>query len=262
MAEQQAADAEPQGPPPADAGAPEAQTKRKKRWFPLESNPAVMNSFVSRMGFPTESLAFCDVFSTEEWALDMVPQPAAAVLFLYPIKEPTEKHRVEEAARIEAEGQVVDEAVYYMKQTVGNACGTIGILHALCNVAGSVPPAEGSYLANFLAETRTMAPDEIAAYLEADDAMEEQHSDAATSEQSATAPPSIEEDVNTHFVCFTHVNGALYELDGRKAGPINHGPSSEQTMLADAARVIQGFFDRDPEETRFTMVALAPPAEG
>jgi ubiquitin carboxyl-terminal hydrolase L3 len=40
----------------------------------------------------------------------------------------------EEAARIEREGQVVSSNVYYMKQTVGNACGTIGLLHAIGNM--------------------------------------------------------------------------------------------------------------------------------
>lgn len=30
---------------------------------------------------------FTDVFSTEDWALEMVPSPVLAVLFLYPIKE-------------------------------------------------------------------------------------------------------------------------------------------------------------------------------
>ena len=51
--------------------------------------------------------------------------------------------------------------------------------------------------------------------------------------------------------------GHLYELDGRKAFPINHGETSPETLLADACRVIQGFFDRDPEEVGFTIMALA-----
>jgi hypothetical protein len=59
------------------------------------------------------------------------------------------------------------------------------------------------------------------------------------------------------------VDGDLYELDGRKRFPINHGPTSESTLLEDACRVIKGFMERQPGEVRFTMVALckAPPVE-
>ena len=44
--------------------------------------------------------------------------------------------------------------------------------------------------------------------------------------------------------------------DGRKAFPINHGPSSPATLLEDACRVVRAFMDRDPEEVKFTIVAL------
>lgn len=39
----------------------------------------------------------------------------------------------QEAKRIETDGQKVAEDLFYMKQYIGNACGTIGILHALGN---------------------------------------------------------------------------------------------------------------------------------
>jgi hypothetical protein len=65
------------------------------------------------------------------------------------------------------------------------------------------------------------------------------------------------------FLLFSEVDGDLYELDGRKRFPINHGPTSENTLLEDACRVIKLFMERQPGEVRFTMVALckAPPAE-
>lgn len=55
----------------------------------------------------------------------------------------------------------------------------------------------------------------------------------------------------------SHVDGCLYELDGRKVFPINHGPSSADTLLEDATAVVKKFMARDPEEVRFTVVALA-----
>lgn len=53
------------------------------------------------------------------------------------------------------------------------------------------------------------------------------------------------------------MDGHLYELDGRKSNPINHGASSRDTLLEDAAAVVKKFMERDPEELRFTIVALA-----
>ena len=64
------------------------------------------------------------------------------------------------------------------------------------------------------------------------------------------------QDVNSHFVAFSHVEGFLYELDGRKAFPINHGPCTADTLLAHSIKVIQGFMSRDPDEIGFTMVVL------
>ncbi|RLN71404.1 hypothetical protein BBJ29_005005 [Phytophthora kernoviae] len=59
---------------------------KPKRWFPLELNPDVMNNYMANMGFPTDQFSFCDVLSTEEWALGMVPSPVVVVIMLSPIK--------------------------------------------------------------------------------------------------------------------------------------------------------------------------------
>lgn len=44
--------------------------------------------------------------------------------------------------------------------------------------------------------------------------------------------------------------------DGRKPIPINHGPTTPETLLNDAARVCKEYMERDPAEVRFTAVAL------
>ena len=40
-----------------------------------------------------------------------------------------------------------------------------------------------------------------------------------------------------HFIAFVPCDGFLYELDGRKSGPVNHGPTSADTVLQDAVKV-------------------------
>ena len=37
----------------------------------------------------------------------------------------------------------------------------------------------------------------------------------------------IEGKVDNHFVCFIEMDGNLFELDGTKPGPIDHGPISD-----------------------------------
>lgn len=226
-----------------------------KRWFPLESNPQVMANYVSKLGFPIDQYTFHDVLSTEDWAFGMIPQPVLAVVMLFPIKDKSEQHKEEERQRIEEHGQEVSDKVYYMKQTVGNACGTIGLLHAIGNARDHVAFEKGSFLDTFLTETVDKSSDEIATILENDKQLEETHGSAAQSGQSELQ--AVEVPINTHFICFTCVDGALYELDGRKQSPINHGSSSPETILPDACKVIQEFMKRDPEEVRFTIIALA-----
>lgn len=68
--------------------------------------------------------------------------------------------------------------------------------------------------------------------------------------------PDDIENVNLHFISLTVVDGVLYELDGRKSRPIAHGPSQASTLLADAIAVVKEFMARDPDNLRFSMVAL------
>jgi ubiquitin carboxyl-terminal hydrolase L3 len=89
-----------------------------KSWLPLEANPEVLTSYCQRLGLQS-TLGFHDVLGVEEWAMDMIPQPVHAILLLFPISSASEAER---------ESTLADGGIraYFMKQTVGNACGTIG----------------------------------------------------------------------------------------------------------------------------------------
>lgn len=77
-------------------------------------------------------------------------------------------------------------------------------------------------------------------------------------QEGQSAVPENLDKIDTHFVCFVHHNGTLYQLDGRLDAPVGHGPTSEDTFLNDTAAVMQSaFMAADPSEHRFTIVALA-----
>lgn len=63
----------------------------------------------------------------------MVPQPVKAVILLFPITENYEKDSKEEVKQIQEKGQEVSPNVVFFKQTIPNACGTIGLLHTLAS---------------------------------------------------------------------------------------------------------------------------------
>jgi ubiquitin carboxyl-terminal hydrolase L3 len=240
---------------------------KQQRWFPLESNPKNMNDYVKSLGLDTSVYSFTDVFSTEDWALSMVPQPVAAVVLLYPLSD-----KQEAAAR--ANDQVKSptssdddspEAVWFTKQRIGNACGTIGLLHAVLNAPPDWQAAliqRCSWLEDFRADCPpAMDPLLKAERLEGDSRIAKLHDEATRSETNATDRGSLDDRINTHFVSLVHRAGRLYELDGRKEGPVDHGATTPATLLKDAIAVVQTFMQRDPGELRFTILALAPTVE-
>ena len=224
------------------------------RWLPLESNPEVMNKFVGGMGMK-DSYVYTDVFGFDPELLAFVPRPCIAVLLLFPTSKAHADHRDEERARLEAEGYEADKDVFYMKQTIGNACGTIGLLHSLGNNLDKIELTEGALKDYFSKTESCTTPEEIGSQLEASDAITVAHDESA--HEGQTEAPALEDAVNLHFICFVEKKGALYELDGTKDFPINHGATTPDTLLEDSIKVVKEFMARDPEEMRFTVVALS-----
>lgn len=222
-----------------------------KRWLPLEANPDVMNQFLWGLGLPEDEAECYDVYGLDEELLEMVPRPVLAVLFLYPITPQSEEERIlQDSVKKEH-----NDRVFFMKQTVGNACGTIGLLHAVGNVTSEIKFLEGSFLDRFYKSTAAMDPLERAAFLEKDREMEVAHSVAATAGETEAS-----DNVDTHFICFACVDGQLYELDGRKSAPISHGTSSPSSLLQDAAEAIQGMIQKNPNSMNFNVIAISKKA--
>ena len=128
---------------------------------------------------------------------------------LFPVKESSEIARQEEKQRIIENGQTVSPQCYYMKQTVGNACGTVGLLHCVLNCRNHLMIQPESYLDKFVSKTLSMNPDERADYLANDDEIEVTHESAASEGQSSATDNT---EVDTHFICFTYVYNRTYYL--------------------------------------------------
>uniref|UniRef100_A0AAQ4QIP7 Ubiquitin carboxyl-terminal hydrolase n=1 Tax=Gasterosteus aculeatus aculeatus TaxID=481459 RepID=A0AAQ4QIP7_GASAC len=232
------------------------------RWLPLESNPEVMTKFVNCLGMrPTWQ--FGDVYGLDPELLGMVPRPVCAVLLLFPVTDKYEAFKQEEEEKLKGQQQEVSPDVYFIKQTIGNACGTIGLIHAVANNQAHLEFESDSPLKKFIEQTSKMTAAERAAFLEKDESIRVTHESSA--QEGQTEAPSLDEKVNLHFIAFVNVGGQLYELgesttvpskicsrsclivddndlnklfkficmnlDGRKPFPIVHGKTSEDRFL-------------------------------
>jgi len=228
----------------------------KGRWLPLESNPDVLNKYIQTLGVPSEKWQFVDVYGIDPDLLLMVPQPVSAVLLLFPITEKSEESDEQEIDRIKKSGQDLSGNVWFMKQTIGNACGTIGVLHSLANNQEKLGLSPESSLYKFLEKTKNLDAFQRAKELVVTKDIAEAHTESAN--QGQTKTPELNADINLHFVAFVERDGHLYQLDGRKPFPINHGKTSANSLLEDSCKIIGEFMKRDPTEVNFSMMALVP----
>jgi ubiquitin carboxyl-terminal hydrolase L3 len=105
-------------------------TTTTKHYIPLESNPEVFTHLINKLG--VHGLEFHDIYSLDD--LSLVPRPVLALILVFPTTQAFERELAkEEAVRQEYVGSGDGEDVVWFRQTINNACGLYGILHAVCN---------------------------------------------------------------------------------------------------------------------------------
>ena len=109
---------------------------REVCWLPLESNPEMLNEFAHRVGM-SDAFSFNDVWGLDESLTAMIPRPCFALTLLFKPSDKIRDFKLAQQEEIEkgaVENKVPNgEELFYMKQYVGNACGTIATIHAIAN---------------------------------------------------------------------------------------------------------------------------------
>eukprot|EP00304_Pavlova_gyrans_P006975 CAMPEP_0206050276 /NCGR_PEP_ID=MMETSP1466-20131121/28807_1 /ASSEMBLY_ACC=CAM_ASM_001126 /TAXON_ID=44452 /ORGANISM="Pavlova gyrans, Strain CCMP608" /LENGTH=305 /DNA_ID=CAMNT_0053425387 /DNA_START=48 /DNA_END=966 /DNA_ORIENTATION=- len=226
------------------------EAARKQYWLPLESNPEVLNEFATKIG-SQGAFAFHDVFGLDPELLAMVPRPCIAVTLLFP-SDAMKPAKAEQLRKLSEEDYKPDDGIFFMRQYVGNACGTIAAVHALAN--NSFVLGSDSGLAQFVAQNTNLTPEDRGANLARAKFISQ--ATEASAQEGQTATPGLGDEVNHHFITFVNIGGVVYELDGAKPYPINHGPVGED-LLAAVAEVIKREFIAHVPDGMFNVMALA-----
>ncbi|ROW11279.1 hypothetical protein VMCG_01368 [Cytospora schulzeri] len=239
----------------------------QKCWKILENNPEVMNSLKKRLGL-SDDLQFYDVYSLDEpELLAHIPRPAHALLVIIPLtKVWDEERKNEDAVEEDYAGFGEDEPVIWFKQTIGNACGSIGLLHSVINGPASKHIVPGSEFERIRRAAIPLGVSERAQMLYDSEAFEEAHRSVEELGDTAAPTPEHGHHIGHHFVSFVKAgDGHLWELEGSRKGPIDRGTLAEdEDVLSPRAlnmgikRVIKMVQDAGTDDLRFSCTALAP----
>ncbi len=243
--------------------------------IPLESNPQLFTQFAQKLGL-SPLVEFNDIYSlTDPDLLAFLPRPVYSIIILFPITENYEKNEAQFV-----ENQIVNASpdngnkklfdgestkdILWFKQIIKNACGMYALLHSLGN--GTISQkfiADGSTLSNILQKANNTGIQERSK-LVLD--LQEEHNKIA--QQGETEAPNAEDDLSLHFMTFTKntENSHLYELDGRKPGPVDLGKASsssddiieEKVILDRIQQLIKLSSDDTNNNLLFSAMALTP----
>lgn len=231
-------------------------------FIPLEANPELMTTLLHKLGL-SKKLQIHDVYSlTDPEFLAFIPRPALALLLVFPVSAVYESSRMSEDAGVkEYAGSGDGEPVVWWKQTIRNACGLMGLLHAVSNGPARAYIEKDTPLSTLLSQSIPLPPAERSALLEKTPALASAHQEAAS--QGQTVAPDAQDDVDLHYVCFVktdHDGGTLWELDGRRKGPIARGQLGPDDDVLSEQALLWGplkFLERGGGDMRFSCVALA-----
>lgn len=197
-------------------------------WCLIESDPGVFTELISKFGVT-------GVQVEELWSLDKDQfeklKPVHGLIFLFkwvPDENP--------------QGTVVKDSradkMFFAKQVINNACATQAILSVLLNA--DHPEIElGQTLSSFKEFCSSFDSTMKGLTLSNSDEIRTVHN--SFSRQSLfefDQKAATKDDDVFHFVGYVPIEGRLYELDGLKEGPIDHGVLPESGDWLDLAKPI------------------------
>ena len=197
-------------------------------WCLIESDPGVFTELIR--GFGVKGAQVEELWSLDAENFDNL-RPVHGLIFLF-------KWKADDVI----DGSIVQdsrlETMFFAKQVINNACATQAILSILLNTKHQDIQL-GSTLTSFKDFVQSFDPMTKGLTLSNSDPIKQVHNSFSRQQMFEFDEQSARKDDDVfHFIGYLPIDGRLYELDGLKDGPIDHGAIGKDADWLDVARPI------------------------
>ncbi|TPP64641.1 Ubiquitin carboxyl-terminal hydrolase [Fasciola gigantica] len=215
-------------------------------WCLIESDPGVFTELIR--GFGVEGLECEEVYDLKE--TESIAD-ALGLIFLF-----------NWAGQSSGDEKIVpdpkENGIFFAKQVITNACATQAIINILMNIADKNVQL-GQTLLSFKSFVEEFDSTMKGISLSTSQQIRTVHNSFSNYQMfEFDEKSSKKQDDVYHFVGYLPVNGVLYELDGLKNGPVDHGKIPANTPWIDFARPILEKRMNQRIDGNFNLMAVVP----
>ncbi|XP_074536431.1 ubiquitin carboxyl-terminal hydrolase BAP1 isoform X2 [Halichoeres trimaculatus] len=236
--------------------------KMNKGWLELESDPGLFTLLVEDFG--VKGVQVEEIYDLQS----KCQSPVYGFIFLFKwIEERRSRRKVN---TLVDETSVIDEEIvndmFFAHQLIPNSCATHALLSVLLNCSGV---ELGTTLSRIKAFTKGFSPESKGYAIGNAPELARAHNSHARPEprhlpEKQNGISAVRTMEAFHFVSYVPIKDRLFELDGLKAYPIDHGPWGEEEEWTDKARRV--IMERiglatagEPyHDIRFNLMAVVP----
>lgn len=233
-----------------------------KGWLELESDPGLFTLLVEDFG--VKGVQVEEIYDLQS----KCQSPVYGFIFLFKwIEERRSRRKVN---TLVDETSVIDEEIvndmFFAHQLIPNSCATHALLSVLLNCSGV---ELGTTLSRMKAFTKGFSPESKGYAIGNAPELARAHNSHARPEprhlpEKQNGISAVRTMEAFHFVSYVPIKDRLFELDGLKAYPIDHGPWGEEEEWTDKARRV--IMERiglatagEPyHDIRFNLMAVVP----
>ncbi|XP_029286540.1 ubiquitin carboxyl-terminal hydrolase BAP1 isoform X2 [Cottoperca gobio] len=233
-----------------------------KGWLELESDPGLFTLLVEDFG--VKGVQVEEIYDLQS----KCPSPVYGFIFLFKwIEERRSRRKVN---TLVDETSVIDEEIvndmFFAHQLIPNSCATHALLSVLLNCSGV---ELGTTISRMKAFTKGFSPESKGYAIGNAPELARAHNSHARPEprhlpEKQNGISAVRTMEAFHFVSYVPIKDRLFELDGLKAYPIDHGPWGEEEEWTDKARRV--IMERiglatagEPyHDIRFNLMAVVP----